>query len=90
MCNHLNTRNLFSYWNYPRYFTSMMLAELNLKEHDIPLVHIVKNMKHNNNHQTNEQKHIDNGVHASWVMSPGLVSGEWRSLHSCYKVIMNT
>lgn len=55
-----------------------MLAELNLKDHDIPLVRIVKDMKHNNNHQINEQKHIDNGVHPSWVMSLGPVSREWR------------
>jgi len=67
-----------------------MLVELHLKEHDIPLLHIVKNMKHKNNHEINEQKCIDNGVHPSWVTSLGPVSREWRSLHSCCKMTMTT
>ena len=47
-----------------------------------PHVHIVRNMKHNNNHQIEEHTHIDNGVHLVCVTSPGpgVKSGEVISL----------
>jgi len=48
-----------------------------------PHVHIVKKMKHKNDHQITGHKHINNRVHPVWVTSLGLgvKSGEVASLN---------
>jgi len=65
-----------------------MLAKLRLKEYENPYVHVVKKMKHNDNHQIKYTKHIDNGVHQVWVTSLGPMSREWRLLHLMLQMMM--
>ena len=42
--------DLFSYQNYPKSFTSVMLAKLHSKEHEKPHVDSVRKMKYNDKH----------------------------------------
>lgn len=46
-----NDLDLFSYWNYPRYFTFVMFVELHIKEYEKVCFHTLKKMKHDDNHK---------------------------------------
>lgn len=60
-----------------------MLTKLHSRDHKKKHVHTIKKMNHNENHQIENTKHIDNGGHPVWVMSlgPGVKSGEASSLN---------